>query len=267
MIFATQVHFFSGFTISILIEVCFFTVTYTNWRGNEPNSDNERCGEMYTDGGWNDQSCNSNREFVCEIGELRSPKHQSISTDLRHLKIIVVLECGPHKLLHEKCCVIVFSGGPSGGPGEQPQELTWSTFFYHNIWAFFSLSEGVKISQNVWKKIYFFSVSPWLLTKWKQLLQISWWQRRIWWCSGGVWKGWSQSGCNFQSRREPIHQIYHWVRRKNTTFVSVYFSHSTCTKIQTNPNLFFEKKPLTCIKCKTVCSQRLTKRTFTTQSF
>ena len=43
--------------------------TYTNWHAGEPNSLHERCGEMWSSAykwGWNDESCSSARQYVCE---------------------------------------------------------------------------------------------------------------------------------------------------------------------------------------------------------
>ncbi|NWZ47866.1 SFTPA protein, partial [Haliaeetus albicilla] len=43
-------------------------VSYTNWHLNEPSSkEEEECVEMYTDGTWNDKSCNKNRLIVCQF--------------------------------------------------------------------------------------------------------------------------------------------------------------------------------------------------------
>ncbi|XP_060097019.1 pulmonary surfactant-associated protein D-like [Heteronotia binoei] len=40
---------------------------YSNWATGEPNSAQEDCIEMYTDGRWNDKSCSENRLIVCEL--------------------------------------------------------------------------------------------------------------------------------------------------------------------------------------------------------
>ncbi|XP_075698904.1 pulmonary surfactant-associated protein A-like [Rhinoderma darwinii] len=43
-------------------------VNYTNWRKNEPTGKGkENCIEMYTDGKWNDKTCNQYRLTVCEF--------------------------------------------------------------------------------------------------------------------------------------------------------------------------------------------------------
>ncbi|XP_061490952.1 pulmonary surfactant-associated protein A-like isoform X3 [Rhineura floridana] len=43
-------------------------VNYTKWYKNEPNGGGaEKCMEMYTDGTWNDKTCNQHRLIVCEF--------------------------------------------------------------------------------------------------------------------------------------------------------------------------------------------------------
>ncbi|NXJ46300.1 SFTPA protein, partial [Spizaetus tyrannus] len=43
-------------------------LSYTNWHLNEPSGKGEEeCVEMYTDGTWNDKSCNTNRLIVCQF--------------------------------------------------------------------------------------------------------------------------------------------------------------------------------------------------------
>uniref|UniRef100_A0A663F1V5 C-type lectin domain-containing protein n=1 Tax=Aquila chrysaetos chrysaetos TaxID=223781 RepID=A0A663F1V5_AQUCH len=43
-------------------------LSYTNWHLNEPSGKGEEeCVEMYTDGTWNDKSCNKNRLIVCQF--------------------------------------------------------------------------------------------------------------------------------------------------------------------------------------------------------
>ncbi len=46
-------------------------VDYTNWNPGEPNDagGSEECVEMFvhTDGGWNDNNCYANRNWVCKI--------------------------------------------------------------------------------------------------------------------------------------------------------------------------------------------------------
>uniref|UniRef100_A0A8C0HR12 C-type lectin domain-containing protein n=1 Tax=Buteo japonicus TaxID=224669 RepID=A0A8C0HR12_9AVES len=43
-------------------------LSYTNWHLNEPSGkEEEECVEMYTDGTWNDKSCNKNRLIVCQF--------------------------------------------------------------------------------------------------------------------------------------------------------------------------------------------------------
>ncbi|MCC6558996.1 MAG: C-type lectin domain-containing protein [Polyangiaceae bacterium] len=37
------------------------------WDGGEPNSNNEDCLELRTNGKWNDATCDSTRAYVCEI--------------------------------------------------------------------------------------------------------------------------------------------------------------------------------------------------------
>ncbi|NWY68335.1 SFTPA protein, partial [Erithacus rubecula] len=41
---------------------------YSNWHQNKPDGKGkEKCVEMYTDGTWNDRSCNVNRLTICEF--------------------------------------------------------------------------------------------------------------------------------------------------------------------------------------------------------
>jgi hypothetical protein len=41
--------------------------TYVNWASGDPNGDNTRnCGELMTDGEWNDTTCGTAQAFVCE---------------------------------------------------------------------------------------------------------------------------------------------------------------------------------------------------------
>ncbi|XP_069467149.1 pulmonary surfactant-associated protein A1-like [Ambystoma mexicanum] len=43
-------------------------LNYTNWRRSEPNGKGaEKCVEMYTDGMWNDKTCNQYRLTICEF--------------------------------------------------------------------------------------------------------------------------------------------------------------------------------------------------------
>ncbi|NWX82895.1 SFTPA protein, partial [Nothoprocta ornata] len=43
-------------------------VNYTKWHRYEPNGKGkEKCVEMYTDGSWNDKTCNLYRLTVCEF--------------------------------------------------------------------------------------------------------------------------------------------------------------------------------------------------------
>nr|DBA26681.1 TPA: hypothetical protein GDO54_010910 [Pyxicephalus adspersus] len=45
-----------------------FPAMFTRWKKNEPNGKGqEKCVEMYTDGQWNDKSCNQKRLTVCEL--------------------------------------------------------------------------------------------------------------------------------------------------------------------------------------------------------
>jgi mannose-binding lectin len=47
-------------------------VDYHNWRSGEPNDfgSGEDCTVMWTNGKWNDISCDSELEFVCGIPEV-----------------------------------------------------------------------------------------------------------------------------------------------------------------------------------------------------
>lgn len=43
-------------------------LSYTNWLLNEPSGKGEEeCVEMYTDGTWNDKTCNQNHLIVCQF--------------------------------------------------------------------------------------------------------------------------------------------------------------------------------------------------------
>ncbi|KAG8435018.1 hypothetical protein GDO86_013109 [Hymenochirus boettgeri] len=44
-------------------------IVYSNWSSGEPNDDlkNEDCVEMYTNGKWNDKSCDDSRQIICEF--------------------------------------------------------------------------------------------------------------------------------------------------------------------------------------------------------
>ncbi|XP_060625011.2 pulmonary surfactant-associated protein D-like isoform X1 [Anolis sagrei] len=42
-------------------------IGYTNWASGEPNSVQEDCIEIYTNGKWNDKSCSETRIIVCEF--------------------------------------------------------------------------------------------------------------------------------------------------------------------------------------------------------
>ncbi|XP_068113979.1 pulmonary surfactant-associated protein A-like [Hyperolius riggenbachi] len=47
------------------------SANYTNWRKGEPSGQGkENCVEMYTDGQWNDKSCNQIRLTVCEFSTI-----------------------------------------------------------------------------------------------------------------------------------------------------------------------------------------------------
>ncbi|CAL4064253.1 unnamed protein product [Meganyctiphanes norvegica] len=51
---------------------------FINWGESEPNSDEERCGELYTNSGkWNDAACDNPRPFICKTKKTKAMEPKS----------------------------------------------------------------------------------------------------------------------------------------------------------------------------------------------